>query len=206
MDKLAPITRGRKFDQVIEGATKVFLRDGFASASVDDIARESGVSKATLYSYFSDKRAMFSEMVRVECASRADEAVSHIDFTAPIDEILRQIGYQILKLNTSPFGIAFFRLSVSEAARFPELAPMLYENGLGQIEALFVPVLDAAVEIGSLRPHDTTLSAHQFTALMEAQLWPKVVFGLRSNPAPSDFDPIVTSAVEMFMAQYGDKD
>ncbi|WP_372674886.1 TetR/AcrR family transcriptional regulator, partial [Aquicoccus sp.] len=46
---------GRKFDQVLEGARKVFMADGFERASVDDIARAAGVSKATLYSYFPDK-------------------------------------------------------------------------------------------------------------------------------------------------------
>ncbi|MDO6523978.1 helix-turn-helix domain-containing protein, partial [Shimia thalassica] len=38
--------RGRKFDQVIDGARDVFLRDGFEGASVVDIARAAGVSKA----------------------------------------------------------------------------------------------------------------------------------------------------------------
>jgi hypothetical protein len=40
------IRRGRKFDQVIDGARVIFLRDEFERASVDDIAREAGVSKA----------------------------------------------------------------------------------------------------------------------------------------------------------------
>ena len=37
------IVRGRKFEQVLEGARTVFMRDGFERASVDDIAREAGV-------------------------------------------------------------------------------------------------------------------------------------------------------------------
>ena len=36
----AQIKKGRKFDQVLEGARVVFMRDGFEGASVDDIARE----------------------------------------------------------------------------------------------------------------------------------------------------------------------
>ena len=33
------VRRGRKFDQVLEGAHKIFMRDGFERASVDDIRR-----------------------------------------------------------------------------------------------------------------------------------------------------------------------
>ena len=44
---IGEIKRGRKFDQVLEGARKIFLQDGFEGASVDLIAKEAGVSKAT---------------------------------------------------------------------------------------------------------------------------------------------------------------
>ena len=61
------VRTGRKFDQVLEGARTIFLAVGFEGASVDDIAREAGVSKATLYSYFPDKRLLFTEVARTEC-------------------------------------------------------------------------------------------------------------------------------------------
>ena len=62
--------KGRKFDQVLEGARQVFMSDGFEGASVDDIARAANVSKATLYSYFPDKRLMFTEMAEREWEGR----------------------------------------------------------------------------------------------------------------------------------------
>ena len=72
MTETAAIVRtGRKFDQVIAGARAVFLADGFEGASVDDIAKAAGVSKATLYSYFPDKRLLFLEVARTECSERA---------------------------------------------------------------------------------------------------------------------------------------
>ena len=58
---------GRKVSQVLDGARTVFLRDGFEGASVDDIARQAGVSKATLYNYFPDKRILFMEVAKAEC-------------------------------------------------------------------------------------------------------------------------------------------
>lgn len=46
---------GRKFAQMLEGARQIFLALDFQEATVDDIARAAGVSKATLFSYFPDK-------------------------------------------------------------------------------------------------------------------------------------------------------
>jgi len=48
MGQTATILRtGRKFEQVLRGAREVFMAAGFEGASVDDIARAAGVSKAT---------------------------------------------------------------------------------------------------------------------------------------------------------------
>ena len=78
MSQADQINRGRKFDQVLEGARTIFLRDGFDGASVDDIAKEAGVSKATLYSYFPDKRLMFVEVV---VSDRTINAISDMPIT-----------------------------------------------------------------------------------------------------------------------------
>ena len=70
--------QGRKVAQVLEGARAVFMRDGFEGASVDEIAREAGVSKATLYSYFPDKRLLFMEVAKSECGRQAEAACDRI--------------------------------------------------------------------------------------------------------------------------------
>ncbi len=88
MPKALPVTRGRKFLQVLEGARTIFLRDGFEGAAVDDIAREAGVSKATLYSYFPDKRVMFMEVFRNELAREAADASALIEVDLPVEQVL----------------------------------------------------------------------------------------------------------------------
>ncbi len=88
MPKALPVTRGRKFLQVLEGARTIFLRDGFEGASVDDIAREAGVSKATLYSYFPDKRVMFMEVFRNELSREAADASALIEVELPVGQVL----------------------------------------------------------------------------------------------------------------------
>src|SRR6056297_2112145 len=121
--------KGRKFDQVLEGARAVFLADGFEGASVDDIARAVGVSKATLYSYFPDKRLLFLEVIRTECRRQADAAVELIDETAPPEVTLRAGGHYMLSIILSDFGRRMFRTCMAESDRFPELGRQYYESG-----------------------------------------------------------------------------
>src|SRR6195952_4782416 len=54
--------------QILDGARRVFMDLGFDGASMGEIARAAGVSKGTLYVYFTDKAKLFEAMVEQECA------------------------------------------------------------------------------------------------------------------------------------------
>src|SRR5215216_6010695 len=62
-EELGPRARA-KLDQILSGARRVFLRDGFAAASTDAIAAEARVSKRTLYVYYPSKEELFADVMR----------------------------------------------------------------------------------------------------------------------------------------------
>ena len=196
---------GRKFDQVLEGARAIFLRDGFEGASVDDIAREAGVSKATLYSYFPDKRILFVEVAKRECRRQADEALQLVALTAPPDIVLPEAARRIIDFFLSEFGRAVFRICVAEADRFPELGREFYESGPALVRDRIATYLEGAVARGELAIDDTLLAADQFAELCKAGIFPAVIFGIRNTFTQADRDHVATSAVAMFLARYGVK-
>ena len=63
---------GAKRRQIMEGARTVFLSAGFDGASMNDIARAAGVSKGTLYAYFTSKDQLFEAIIRAEYAQSAE--------------------------------------------------------------------------------------------------------------------------------------
>ncbi|MBU9698169.1 TetR/AcrR family transcriptional regulator [Rhodobacteraceae bacterium HSP-20] len=198
----AEIRRGRKFGQVLAGARDIFLRDGFEGASVDDIARAAGVSKATLYSYFPDKRLLFMEVARAECLRAADEAEALIDDDAAVADVLRLAGERIVAFAQSDFGQRMFRMCVAEADRFPALGAAFYDSGPKLIRERLTRYLAKAVERGELRIEDLDLAADQFAQLCKANLHDRAVFG-QGVATPRDVARVVGGAVAMFMARYG---
>src|ERR1700756_185095 len=56
-------TTAKKRTAVLEAAAKVFLGGGYLGATMDEIADLAGVSKQTVYTYFSNKEALFAAMV-----------------------------------------------------------------------------------------------------------------------------------------------
>lgn len=195
--------KGRKHDQVLDGARTVFLRDGFEGASVDDIAREAGVSKATLYSYFPDKRLMFLAVARAECQRQADEAVMLIDFSASPRKVLTAAGERIVEFLLSEFSQRMFRICVAEADRFPELGRAFYESGPALVRDRVSDYLAKAVARGDLRIDDLKLAADQFHELCKADLFSRLIFGVASGATAAEVRRIVDGAVDTFLARYG---
>ena len=197
------VRRGRKFDQVLAGARDVFLAHGFEGASVDDIARAAGVSKATLYSYFPDKRLLFMEVASNECCRQSDEALDQIDMTAPPREVLEKAGRHFLGFILSDFGQSIFRVCVAESDRFPDLGRQFYESGPAVMRAALVEYLMGSASRGELEIEDYALAADQFGELCKADLWPRLMFNVTKKFSPAEIDRVIAGAVETFMARYG---
>lgn len=204
MNQQAGIVRtGRKFDQVVKGAREVFLADGFEGASVDDIARVAGVSKATLYSYFPDKRLLFIEVATAECNRMADRALNLIDESAPPREVLTIAAGQIVPFLLSDFAQKVFRICVAERERFPELGRAFYASGPEMGRNRLCDYMRQAVERAELVIDDLEMAAEQFSELCRARLWVRAVFGIQTSFTQAEIDDVVENAVETFMARYG---
>ena len=197
------IRKGRKYDQVLEGARRVFMADGFEGASVDEIARQASVSKATLYSYFPDQRLLFMEVANAECARQSREALDSIDMAAPPREVLDQAGHHFLRFITSTFGQQIFRICVAESDRFPELGQQFYNSGPAVMRAEMAAYFQQAVDRGELVVDDFVLAADQFGELCKADVWTRLIFGVSKSVSDAEIDRVVEGAVETFMARYG---
>jgi TetR/AcrR family transcriptional repressor of mexJK operon len=195
--------RGRKFDQVIEGARKVFMRDGYEGATVDDIAREAKVSKATLYNYFSDKRLLFAEVAALECSRQTAAHTETADLSLAPKINLPLIGHDIIDFLLSDFGHSVQRISIAESGRFPELGQKFYDSGPMLVREKISIYLRMCVERGELDIDDIELAAEQFSELCKVRIACTSSLLVRHAIDLATRDKIVQSAVEMFMARYG---
>jgi len=105
----------RKRQEILLGALKVFSRDGFADASMDNVATASGASKQTVYKYFRSKtdlyNALFDEMRAFLGTISLPQAIGNNagffasycrSLLAPIDgELMREYSRMVLGESTS---------------------------------------------------------------------------------------------------------
>lgn len=200
--KSSPVLKGRKFKQVLDGARKVFLRDGYAGASVDDIAGEAKVSKATLYSYFPDKELMFSEVFRAELERDADEPLLAISADRPAAEVLPQVVQTLAMRMVSAPGVQFFRMRVAESARFPDLAREYHDSSNRRHRDEVRHYLERWVRRGELEIDDLELAAEQLIALSSVLIRDRAVLLGSDSVTDVQVRRSVMSASQVFMAAY----
>ena len=195
MTKSQSVSPGRKFDQVVRGAAAIFLRDGFAGASVDDIARAARVSKATLYSYFPDKSHMFQEAMRSE-TMRLDGSFA-LDIPADLDpgQAIPVIMARIAEWLADPAHAGLCRVHLAEAPRFAGLSARFHAKVARILQDAVRPHLDRWVAAGQLCLDDTGIAARQVIALSGAGLMDRLLLGRGNIPA----DAGIQAAADLFL-------
>jgi len=74
------MTEDRKMD-ILNSAGEVFSKYGFHGAKIEDIAKEAGIGKGTIYGYFDSKESLFYEMIKygIEEYEKGMEKALNID-------------------------------------------------------------------------------------------------------------------------------
>lgn len=101
----------RTRDEIISAAHRVFLRDGFHRATLDDIAEEAGYTKGAVYSNFDGKDALFLGLLDVQFVTRLTPFLETFETAESLDDALR----------------ANARLMAETARQEPLWAPLLVE-------------------------------------------------------------------------------
>lgn len=198
----SPLKRGRKYDDVTDGARQVFVELGYERANMDEIARRAGVSKATLYSYFPDKRALFVEIYRAEVLRLADSALDVLRPDTPPELALKAAARRLVDWVTSDFALAMYRICVHESPRFPEIGQAFYENGPELGRARLGEYLRAAVRSHMLVIDDIDLASDQFFQLCQTTICDRMLCAVQTRFSEAEIDRTIDGAVRLFLAAY----
>jgi TetR/AcrR family transcriptional repressor of mexJK operon len=191
-----------KVRQILAAARKVFMELGYGAASMDAIARQATVSKATLYTYFDGKDALFAALIMAECKHLSGQ-IGQRAFDAPnIREALRNLAEDFNNLLCSDEGLAMYRMVVAEAPRFPELGRIFYNSGPKVMIDRIADLLAVAGTRGLLKIGDARIAALQFISLVRGDSHLTRILGITpaAKKVAADY---IDSGVDLFLAGYG---
>jgi AcrR family transcriptional regulator len=189
--------------QILDGARRVFLAEGFDGASMGEIARAAGVSKGTLYVYFDSKEKLF-EALTIEEKKTLAEVLFQLDGEDPdVAAVLRRLGESYLKLMAEPEHVSSVRMVIGASEKFPRFGQMFFEAGPRQGIARLKAYLDRQVEAGRLSIADTRLAGQHFLDLCQSGTLRRLLFAVGEPPTAEEITYQVDQAIRVFFAAYG---
>lgn len=185
--------------EIVAAALEIFEERGFAAARLDEVATRAGVSKGTLYLYFSSKEELFRAVVRqalIPVIAGAERIAGKSD--RPTAALLADVlGAMAQAMMRSRVGV-IPKLVIAEAGNFPDLARFYYEEAASRGLRMLEGVLRRGVERGELRPLDTQHVARLVIAPMLLLLVWKTTFE-RHAGAPLDAAGFIEAHLDVLM-------
>jgi TetR/AcrR family transcriptional repressor of mexJK operon len=150
---------------ILDHATDAFLRDGYAAASIEAIARQAHVAKRTIYARWDGKAALFLAVVR-RLIDNWLAAIGPWHDDGDLAPALREAARSMLTVALTPEAVALYRLLIAEGRRFPELYAIVRQAGAEEGSRRIATLLVRGVQEGRVRALPVGVAAEQFMQLV----------------------------------------
>ncbi len=190
-----------KKQQILKVASKHFLTYGYDGSSVNIMARESRISKETIYRYFKNKDHLFMAVIDQELA-QYKQKITHLmaaSNLANLRESLLGVAETLLSVLMPDRQQAVRRLIFNEIRRSPEIGSYYFKIGpclaYENLEKFF-----ASVHASS--DFSAKVLSRNFVALVLHELMLERMCGVRANPSQSEITELAGPVVDDFLKAY----
>jgi AcrR family transcriptional regulator len=177
--------------EICAAALSVFAEKGFAAAKLEEIARRAGVSKGTLYLYFTGKDELFRAVVRNSIAPNLDVVMAGAKLEAPIAVLVSGLLERFVELAEGGRVGAVAKMVIGESRNFPELARVWHDEIASKALGAVAALIENGQRRGEVRPGDPRLHAFSLVGpMLMGLLWRETLQPV--GGAPLDLKALAT--------------
>jgi len=200
----SPKTRRKsqvKRQQILAAATHLFTENGYATTSMDLIAKQAEVSKQTVYSHFGNKNELFAAAIEHKCDSYHMVDVELDDLADPKAALLK-VAQRFFTMLSSKEACALHKICAYENKEHPEVAELFYQAGPEKVTQEIAQLMTTLHEQKALNIPNPHFAALQFLSIMEGEAWLRIQFNTKYQVSQDEIDQYLLSSVELFMRGY----
>jgi len=159
--------------ELLAAALDLFVEKGYAATRVEEVATLAGVSKGTLFLYFSSKEELFKAVVREHISGHFatwSEEIEH--FEGSSQEMLRYCLHSWWEHIGATKASGIPKLMMSEARNFPELGAFYQQEVMRPGSELIARILQRGITRGEFRQMDLKYGVYMVLApLLFLSMW-----------------------------------
>ncbi len=174
---------------------------------MEEIAGAAGLTKRTVYNHYTDKAALFSQIV-ADVIAYAEEFARGLSaefsadvLAADLPAALHDLGRRLALGIVRPEVVALRRLLIGEARAFPEVAQAYFDRAPGRVIGALTERFEHLSAAGLLRASDPRRAAEQFAYLVAAAPLDRALL-TGTMPSEEHLVACARDGVETFLARY----
>jgi AcrR family transcriptional regulator len=193
----------RKVDLILGAARQIFLRYGYGDATTDLIHATAGVSKSTLYAHFPTKKALFEAVCDTKWNDFGKLLREAVGSERRPRQYLNRYGITFISHLLARENLAFYRLMVAGARRFPDLGQTLYSRtGVKASSDMVENYLREANASGLLNVPYPAVSAEHYLGMLRGELFTRAILNAGKLPGTAALRKRVALTVDHFLAAH----
>ena len=166
--------------EIIDAARTVFARRGFAQGIMDEIAKEAGVAKGTLYLYFRSKTEIYKAVLDHDMKALKASTLDRIDAAKSLKEKIRT--FALARIERAEANKEFFRIMDSEGSALTYTRSQ-YRDWLREPVQRLAAAMEKAAEQGKIRQVDAEKTAWLIADMTRGTIQRRLLSQSESAPA-----------------------
>lgn len=201
------LTRASRKEQtqsiILQAATETFLKVGYDALSINQLVKETGGSKETVYKYFKNKDGLILAIIDNEIL-KTTIALDDLDFKdMDLRQGLEYIGIKILETIMTERFFALSRLVMNAAVSKPELGQDYYNSISERSYKILAGFLSKHIDNNELKPIQAQRLAQYYWAMMLHDASLKVRFQVIKGMTAGEIRQYVAQIVDDFLFAFG---
>jgi AcrR family transcriptional regulator len=191
----------QRLEEIAAAALRVFAKRGLHQTTLDDVAKEAGVSKGTIYLYFKSKEELFIAAAQRVVPTPEELPLGKTPRTMTekeLGKLLREVVQTMYRRFCTPAYRAFFSLMAAETLRHPEWGQLYFEKIVLAQNRRFAELLQQAATKGAIRQVDFLLAARAFLGMFLTMALTQEHLGGK-HLTPFSEQHIVDSLIDIFL-------
>jgi TetR/AcrR family transcriptional repressor of cmeABC operon len=196
-----PITkRGfERHEKILEAAKQVFIEQGYARASINEIVRRSGGSLGTIYKFFGNKLGLFEAFFQKITYEAFYDFEEKGLWAEDIETSLLNFGRQLQQMMFEKEALAIYRLVLSEQGTdHVEIQRIFMQYGPHRLNKILTRFLTQQTQAEVLQLEDCEIAAYQFVEMIKGPLHFQALFG--EPVTPKQCEAVLNQAVSLFLS------
>lgn len=188
-----------KRQRILESAKSLFLKQGYHGSSMNEIARDAGVTKLTVYNHFQDKATLFTCAIEDTCEALIMARPPQLSVDSNFQQALAQLCALSLEIVYLPEAIKLEYLLLDLASQQSPLLQQFYQASHQKLNQVWQHFFQQAIALGFIPNRPLEQLIQLILSLLLGQRHHEILLGIRPIPAVEEQQQLIQSSIQLFL-------